>query len=153
MCVCSPDSCRTANVLSTVVNQQAICASNNVTFESECAMAAWKCIHQQSALYKKYDGQCQSKANSSFFLLAKKMTDLFVRRGLSKCSMSARHRLSLGRKHWRTVLLSEETLQSRSGSRTGLWHGRRHLFEYLCDAFEFGCLRTNTGNRSSRRLW
>lgn len=64
MCVCSEESCRRENLLSTVVNQQSICASNNMTFESECAMAAWKCMHQQSALYKKYDGQCQSKRSS-----------------------------------------------------------------------------------------
>lgn len=61
MCVCSEESCRATDSSSSLTDAQPICASNNMTFRSECAMAAWKCINQQSALYKKYDGQCQSK--------------------------------------------------------------------------------------------
>jgi hypothetical protein len=52
MCVCSEESCKN--------EQQPLCASNNMTFSSECAMQAWKCIYQESGLYKRYDGQCQS---------------------------------------------------------------------------------------------
>jgi len=53
MCVCSEASCITSN--------SSICASNNMTFSSECAMEAWKCMNKESGLYKKYDGECQSK--------------------------------------------------------------------------------------------
>lgn len=60
MCVCSEESCNSGDPLSPQYNQP-LCASNNMTFSSECAMAAWKCLKQQSALYKKYDGECQSK--------------------------------------------------------------------------------------------
>ena len=55
MCVCSEESC-----LRTNADHQPLCASNNMTFTSECAMEAWKCMNQQSGLYKKYDGECQS---------------------------------------------------------------------------------------------
>jgi hypothetical protein len=61
MCVCSEESCSSTDVLLSKYNKQSLCASNNMTFTSECAMAAWKCIQQQSGLYKKYDGECQSK--------------------------------------------------------------------------------------------
>jgi hypothetical protein len=55
MCVCSEESC-----LLNEHNQQPLCASNNMTFNSECSMQAWKCIHQETGLYKRYDGRCQS---------------------------------------------------------------------------------------------
>ena len=55
MCVCSEESCPLNEQ-----HQQPVCASNNMTFDSECAMEAWKCVHQQTGLYKRYDGQCQS---------------------------------------------------------------------------------------------
>ncbi|CAM4775730.1 unnamed protein product [Rotaria magnacalcarata] len=58
MCVCSEESCTSSNSLSSQYNQP-LCASNNITYTSECAMAAWKCLKQQSGLYKKYDGECQ----------------------------------------------------------------------------------------------
>jgi hypothetical protein len=61
MCVCSEESCRKSDSLSSKSNYQPLCASNNMTFSSECAMEAWKCVQQQSGLYKKYDGECQSK--------------------------------------------------------------------------------------------
>ncbi|CAF1438186.1 unnamed protein product [Rotaria magnacalcarata] len=54
MCVCSEASCISSNI-----EQQPVCGSNNMTFNTECAMEAWKCSNQQSALYKKYDGECQ----------------------------------------------------------------------------------------------
>ncbi|CAF2759398.1 unnamed protein product [Rotaria sp. Silwood2] len=59
MCICSEESCASSDSLSSKYNQQPLCASNNMTFSSECAMAAWKCLKQQSSLYKKYDGECQ----------------------------------------------------------------------------------------------
>ncbi len=61
MCVCSEESCITSDSLLSKFNHQPLCASNNMTFSSECAMAVWKCMQQQSGLYKKYDGECQSK--------------------------------------------------------------------------------------------
>ncbi|CAF0948738.1 unnamed protein product [Rotaria sordida] len=59
MCVCSEASCTSSDSLSSKIEQHPLCASNNMTFSSECAMEAWKCFNQQSALYKKYDGECQ----------------------------------------------------------------------------------------------
>jgi hypothetical protein len=56
MCVCSEASCTSSD--KTI--QQSLCASNNMTFSSECAMEAWKCFNHYSGLYKKYDGECQS---------------------------------------------------------------------------------------------
>jgi hypothetical protein len=61
MCVCSEASCISSNSSLTKIDQQPLCASNNMTFSSECAMEAWKCFNRRSALYKKYDGECQSK--------------------------------------------------------------------------------------------
>ena len=61
MCVCSAESCTATDSTSSKKHNQPLCASNNVTFSSECAMEAWKCMNHQSALYKKYDGECQSK--------------------------------------------------------------------------------------------
>ena len=55
MCVCSEASCNSPNS-----HQKPLCASNNMTFRSECTMEAWKCLNGQSALYKKYGGECQS---------------------------------------------------------------------------------------------
>ncbi|CAF4006303.1 unnamed protein product [Adineta steineri] len=55
MCVCSEESCTS----STKTNQQSLCASNNMTFQSKCLMEAWKCSNHQSALYVKYEGECQ----------------------------------------------------------------------------------------------
>ncbi|UJR10291.1 hypothetical protein I4U23_014497 [Adineta vaga] len=55
MCVCSEASC----ISSDSFDQQPICASNNMTFKSECHMRAWACSQHQSALYKRYDGECQ----------------------------------------------------------------------------------------------
>jgi len=55
MCVCSEEACHTSKH-----QHQPLCASNNMTFSSECSMEAWKCFNRQSGLYKKYDGQCQS---------------------------------------------------------------------------------------------
>ena len=60
MCVCSPDSCLSADR-----DDRPVCASNNMTFASSCAMAAWKCLQQQSALYTKYDGECQSESDAT----------------------------------------------------------------------------------------
>jgi hypothetical protein len=57
MCVCSTE----ASCISSDSDLQPVCASNNATFRSECALEAWKCLNQQSGLYKKYDGECQSK--------------------------------------------------------------------------------------------
>ena len=57
MCVCSEESCHENNS-----PRRPLCASNNMTFSSECVMEAWKCTRQQSGLYKKYDGECQSKS-------------------------------------------------------------------------------------------
>lgn len=57
MCVCSPESCLTSNQ-----DDQPVCAANNMTFTSTCAMEAWKCLNHQSGLYKKYDGECQSES-------------------------------------------------------------------------------------------
>ncbi|CAF0867726.1 unnamed protein product [Adineta ricciae] len=59
MCVCSAESCTATDSTSSKKHNQPLCASNNVTFSSECAMEAWKCMNHQSALYKKYDGECQ----------------------------------------------------------------------------------------------
>jgi hypothetical protein len=56
MCVCSEASCSSSDPY-----QQSLCASNNMTFRSECAMEAWKCSNHRSALYKKYDGECRRK--------------------------------------------------------------------------------------------
>jgi hypothetical protein len=64
MCVCSPESCTTLDSSGNTLEQQSLCASNNMTFNSPCSMEAWKCLNHQSALYKKYDGQCQSKFTS-----------------------------------------------------------------------------------------
>ncbi len=60
MCVCSEASCISSDSLLSETNSKPLCASNNMTFSSECTMAAWKCFNQQSGLYKKYDGECQS---------------------------------------------------------------------------------------------
>jgi hypothetical protein len=60
MCICSEESCTSSDQLLLKYNKQPLCASNNMTFSSECVMAAWKCLKQQSGLYKKYDGECQS---------------------------------------------------------------------------------------------
>jgi hypothetical protein len=79
MCVCSESSCSSSKI-----KQQSICASNNMTFKSECAMEAWKCINQQSALYKKYDGECQSKRFKHFINKIYSFLVLFNRK-LSKC--------------------------------------------------------------------
>ncbi|CAF1114801.1 unnamed protein product [Adineta ricciae] len=54
-CVCSEAACTSSNTL----DQQPVCASNNQTFRSECHMHAWACANHRSALYKKYDGECQ----------------------------------------------------------------------------------------------
>ncbi|CAF0822784.1 unnamed protein product [Rotaria sp. Silwood1] len=59
MCVCSEESCTSLDSLSSKIEQHSLCASNNMTFSSECSMEAWKCFNRQSALYKKYDGECQ----------------------------------------------------------------------------------------------
>ncbi|CAF3490311.1 unnamed protein product [Adineta steineri] len=59
MCVCSEESCFSTDSSSSKYNQQPLCASNNMTFSSQCLMEAWKCMKQQSGLYKKYDGECQ----------------------------------------------------------------------------------------------
>jgi hypothetical protein len=56
MCVCSDEE----SCLLNEQQQEPVCASNNMTFTSECAMNIWKCIHQETGLYKRYDGQCQS---------------------------------------------------------------------------------------------
>ena len=61
MCVCSTESCSSTDLSSSKYKKQPLCASNNMTFDSECHLAAYKCFQQQSALYKKYDGACQSK--------------------------------------------------------------------------------------------
>lgn len=61
MCVCSEESCRSTDLYGELADEKPICASNNMTFRSECQMAAWKCRNHQSTLYKKYDGECQSK--------------------------------------------------------------------------------------------
>lgn len=88
MCVCSEESCNSVDSLTSKYKSQPLCASNNMTFSSECTMAAWKCLKQQSGLYKKYDGECQSKKVISkkirFYLF------LFFKyyRRLSKCKMS-----------------------------------------------------------------
>lgn len=63
MCVCSPESCPSSTGLSPTVEHQPLCASNNMTFSSACAMEAWKCMNYQSGLYKKYDGVCQSMSS------------------------------------------------------------------------------------------
>lgn len=60
MCVCSEESCTSTDSVSPEYNRP-LCASNNMTFTSECAFGAYKCFQQQSGLYKKYDGICQSK--------------------------------------------------------------------------------------------
>ncbi|CAF1238762.1 unnamed protein product [Didymodactylos carnosus] len=57
-CVCK-DNC---NDLSD--KSQPLCASNNLTFKSECAMEVWKCENEYSALYKKYDGECQKNCRN-----------------------------------------------------------------------------------------
>lgn len=54
MCICSEESCQEANL-----RNEPVCASNNMTFASKCAMEAWKCSNSQSGLYIKYHGQCQ----------------------------------------------------------------------------------------------
>ena len=90
MCVCSDASCSSSDSLSTTIDQIPLCASNNMTFSSECAMEAWKCFNRRSALYKKYDGECQSK----HFILATNKRNLIsflvffcflLDRGLSEC--------------------------------------------------------------------
>lgn len=55
MCVCSEEACNSSSI-----EKHSLCASNNMTFSSECAMEAWKCFNYRSALYKKYDGVCRS---------------------------------------------------------------------------------------------
>ena len=61
MCVCSQESCAASNSSSSSPKcQTSLCASNNMSFSSECTMEAWKCYNRQSALYKKFDGECQS---------------------------------------------------------------------------------------------
>jgi hypothetical protein len=69
MCVCSEESCITNDSLLSKSNHQPLCASNNMTFNSECAMAVWKCMQQQSGLYKKYDGECQSKKKKNIQMI------------------------------------------------------------------------------------
>jgi hypothetical protein len=82
MCVCSEASCISSDSLLTKHDQQPLCASNNMTFSSECTMEAWKCLNHQSGLYKKYDGQCQSE----YFEILEKIFFFFkLNRGLSKC--------------------------------------------------------------------
>jgi len=55
MCICSESSCQEDNL-----RNEPVCASNNMTFASKCAMEAWKCLNSRSGLYIKYHGQCQS---------------------------------------------------------------------------------------------
>ncbi len=87
MCVCSEASCTSVDAPLTEQYQQPLCASNNMTFRSECAMEAWKCLNQESGLYKKYDGECQSK-----YCLIKdqeKWQVFVLNRGLPQCQMSS----------------------------------------------------------------